>query len=96
MNITKFPERFNSDEAANILGVTASTLAVWRCTKRYPLPYVKIVRKVFYRSPDCIRQSPSAGQGGIREPDNNIINDPKNDVSVRPITPFHLTSKPDP
>jgi predicted DNA-binding transcriptional regulator AlpA len=35
--------------AADILGVTAGTLSVWRCTRRYPLPYVKVGRAVRYR-----------------------------------------------
>lgn len=37
-------------QAAEQLGVKASTLQVWRCQKRYPLPYVKIGRSVRYRS----------------------------------------------
>ncbi|GEM_PF-5747120 len=36
------------DETAQFLGVTVGTLQVWRCTKRYPLPYLKIGRKVMY------------------------------------------------
>lgn len=44
--------RLNPAEVANILGVTEGTLAVWRCTKRYYLPFVKIGRKIFYRSED--------------------------------------------
>ena len=36
-------------QAADILGVTIGTLAVWRCTARYPLPFVKIGRRVKYR-----------------------------------------------
>ena len=28
------------------------TLAVWRCTQRYALPYVKVGRKVRYLEPD--------------------------------------------
>ena len=47
-----FPERLTKKQAANILGVTEDTLAVWRCTKRYPLSYIKIGRKVFYRLTD--------------------------------------------
>jgi excisionase family DNA binding protein len=39
-------------EAAEILGVTHGTLSVWRCTRRYPLPYVKIGRSVRYRITD--------------------------------------------
>ena len=47
-----FPGRLNSKEAAQVLGVSVDTLAVWRCTKRYPLPYIKMGRKVFYRVSD--------------------------------------------
>jgi excisionase family DNA binding protein len=39
-------------EAAEILGVTPGTLSVWRCTRRYPLPYVKVGRSVRYRMAD--------------------------------------------
>jgi excisionase family DNA binding protein len=42
----------NQDEAAAYLGVQPSTLEVWRCTKRYPLPYVKVGRLVRYRRED--------------------------------------------
>lgn len=52
MNKQIFFNRLNSAEVANILGVTEGTLAVWRCTKRYQLPFVKIGRKIFYRSED--------------------------------------------
>lgn len=52
MHTSIFPDRLTSKEAANVLGVSEDTLAVWRCTKRYPLPYVKIGRKVFYRGSD--------------------------------------------
>ena len=44
--------RLSPAEAAEALGVTIGTLAVWRCTKRYQLPFVKIGRKIFYRSED--------------------------------------------
>ena len=40
------------DETAQYLGVTVGTLQVWRTTKRYPLPYLKIGRKVMY-DPDA-------------------------------------------
>lgn len=36
-------------EAAQILDVSEQTLAVWASTKRYPLPFIKIGRKVRYR-----------------------------------------------
>ncbi|MBK8742578.1 MAG: helix-turn-helix domain-containing protein [Betaproteobacteria bacterium] len=34
---------------AAALGLTAQTLANWRCTRRNPLPFVKIGRSVRYR-----------------------------------------------
>ena len=36
-------------EAAAYLGVAPNTLDVWRCAKRYAIPYVKVGRKVMYR-----------------------------------------------
>jgi len=40
------------NDAANILGVTIGTLAVWRATGRYPLLFIKIGKNVMYRSGD--------------------------------------------
>lgn len=40
------------EDVAEILGVTVGTLAVWRATKRYNLPYVKSGRLVRYRPED--------------------------------------------
>ena len=37
------------EQAAQYLGVTPRTLAVWACVKRYSLPYVKVGRLVKYR-----------------------------------------------
>jgi predicted site-specific integrase-resolvase len=51
MNIQIF-NRLTAAQVAETLGVTTGTLAVWRCTKRYQLPFVKIGRKIFYRSED--------------------------------------------
>ena len=39
-------------QAAEILGITAGTLSVWRCVRRYDLPYVKVGRAVRYRLSD--------------------------------------------
>lgn len=36
-------------QAAGHLNIRPGTLACWRATKRYPLPYVKIGRSVRYR-----------------------------------------------
>lgn len=42
-------------QTAELLGVKEQTLTVWRCTKRYPLAYVKVGRSVMYREAD-VRQ----------------------------------------
>jgi hypothetical protein len=39
-------------QVAGILGVKTHTLAVWRCNKRYNLPYIKVGRLVRYRFSD--------------------------------------------
>lgn len=39
-------------QAAEYLGCSEGTLAIWKCTKRYPLPYIKIGRNVRYRLSD--------------------------------------------
>jgi len=41
-----------AEEVADLLGVTTHTLAVWRSTGRYSLPYVKSGRLVRYRETD--------------------------------------------
>lgn len=40
------------EEVAEYLGLEVETLNVWRCTKRYNLPYTKIGRLVRYRPED--------------------------------------------
>ncbi len=45
-------ELLKEGKAAEILGVEPGTLDVWRCTKRYPLKYVKIGRLIRYRRGD--------------------------------------------
>lgn len=41
-------------QAADFLGCKEGTLAIWKCTKRYPLPYVKIGKNVRYRLSDLL------------------------------------------
>ena len=41
-----------NEEAAEYLGVASNSLAVWRTTKRYAIPYVKVGRLVKYRLTD--------------------------------------------
>ena len=40
------------ETVADLLGLTLHTLAVWRCAKRMPLPYVKLGGRVRYRTAD--------------------------------------------
>ena len=39
-------------EVANYLGVAVGTLAVWRCSGRYDLPYIKVGAAIRYDSED--------------------------------------------
>ena len=52
---SRSPKLLTPGETAEILGVTIGTLATWRCTRRYPLPWVKIGRRVMYREVDIGR-----------------------------------------
>ena len=40
------------EETARMLGISAGTLSVWRCTGRYSLPYIKIGGCVKYKQED--------------------------------------------
>ncbi len=40
------------EQVSEILGISVGTLAVWRATKRYNLPYVKSGRLIRYREED--------------------------------------------
>lgn len=40
------------EEAAELLGVSANTLAAWASNKRYPLNYIKVGRLAKYRMED--------------------------------------------
>lgn len=53
------------EQVAEYLGVSIETLNVWRCTKRYNLPYVKAGRLVRYRIEDIEAFVTSRMQGGI-------------------------------
>ncbi|MEH6491584.1 helix-turn-helix domain-containing protein [Halopseudomonas sp.] len=46
------PIHVSDKDAATVLGVKPQTLAAWRSTGRYDLPYFKIGRKVRYRITD--------------------------------------------
>ena len=62
-------------EAANMLGLEPQTLSNWRCTKRYPLPFIRCGRSIRYRALDienfleCRTVRPidiHAAEGGLR------------------------------
>lgn len=50
--ISKYGKKLNRKSAAEYLGVTEGTLAVWASTGRYRLPFIKVGRKVFYTLAD--------------------------------------------
>lgn len=65
-------ERKNSQlltrkEAAEYLGTTEGTLAVWSCTKRYGLPFIKVGRLVKYRINDLEDFLTKRTQNGERD-----------------------------
>jgi hypothetical protein len=48
----RIPRLLDEQTTASLIGVAPSTLAIWRSSKRYPLPYVKCGRLVRYREED--------------------------------------------
>ena len=50
--MTNIQKLLTAEQVAELLGVTTHTLAVWRSTGRYNLPYVKSGRLVRYRESD--------------------------------------------
>lgn len=55
MKIEQTNKLLNRKEAAEILGTTEGTLAVWACNKRYGLPMVKVGRLAKYRLADLMK-----------------------------------------
>lgn len=51
--------------AAEFLGVEEQTLAAWRCTNRYPLPFIRVGRKIRYRISDLERFLESRTVGAV-------------------------------
>ncbi len=54
MNTQLFTDRLTPAEVAVELNVTIGTLAVWRTTKRYPLPWYRLGRHVYYSKADVL------------------------------------------
>jgi predicted DNA-binding transcriptional regulator AlpA len=49
-----YPKLLDAPRAAEFLGISRNTLAGWRCSKRYSVPYIKIGRLVRYRQADLV------------------------------------------
>ena len=43
---------FCTEDAAAYIGAASHTLEVWRCSKRYNIPYIKVGGRVRYRRSD--------------------------------------------
>ncbi len=52
MTVTALPKLLTPEDVAALLSVTPHTFAVWRCSTRYNLPYVKVGSAVRYRPAD--------------------------------------------
>lgn len=46
---TNSEQLLSPQQAAEYLGISEGTLAVWRCVGRYDLPYVLVGRRVRYK-----------------------------------------------
>ena len=55
----------NNAEAAEYLGVAQQTLTIWRCVKRYNIPFVKVGSRVKYRREDLDAWLASRTVGGL-------------------------------
>ena len=52
MNLHTVPSLLTPEQTAAFLCVSEHTLAVWRSTGRYNLPYIKVGRQVRYKGDD--------------------------------------------
>ena len=66
------PRLLTTAEAAQVLGMKPQTLSIWRCTKRYPLRFIKMGGSVRYLMADLVKfleaaaVMPPAGVGRAR------------------------------
>ena len=62
------PLKLETPEAtAALLGVTVGTLAVWRSTKRYPLAWCRVGRRIMYPRPAIASFQASRMEGDTNE-----------------------------
>jgi len=52
MATASIPTLLTEDQAAEYLSLAPSTLAVWRSTGRYSLPFIRVGRLIRYRRED--------------------------------------------
>lgn len=64
MNIEK-PEFLSEMQAAQMLGLAPGTLAVWRCTGRYRMPYIKCGRLIRYKADDLRKWADAQRRTGV-------------------------------
>jgi len=48
LGLSRTPVNLTPEQTGEVLGTSVSTLAVWRGTGRYNLPYTKVSRRVAY------------------------------------------------
>lgn len=52
-DLLRDPERkLTESQAAIVCGIEPQTLAAWRCTRRYDLPFIRVGRAIRYRAGD--------------------------------------------
>lgn len=62
--VTTITKLLTPREVADLLGVSVATLELWRCTRRYSLPWVKVGRCVRYEPVDVRAFLDSRTHGG--------------------------------
>ncbi len=63
-----FPNLLTPEETARLLKINPGTLAVWRATNRYDLPYLKVGSHIRYREEDVLAFVERGGQRGRGRP----------------------------
>lgn len=53
--ITQQDDLLTPTQCATLLGLSEGTLMIWRCTRQYPLNFIKIGGRVRYRRADVER-----------------------------------------
>ena len=60
-----FQKLLTPAEAAEILGIKVDTLTIWRSTKRYPLPFVRVGRRIKYKAEDVLSFIEARTEGAV-------------------------------